>query len=160
MVLGWIMMTLLNGLKEGVELMTIKVRYSTDEVTVIPQENGDWIDLATVEEVSLKAGEYRNISLGVSMELPAGYEAHVIPRSSTFKKFGILQANSFGLIDNTYCGNDDIWHFPAYATRDVVIPKGVRICQFRVQKCMPKLEIKVVDNLENDNRGGFGSSGW
>lgn len=154
------MTTLLNGLKEGVGLMTIKVRYSTDEVTVIPQENGDWIDLATVEEVSLKAGEYRNISLGVSMELPAGYEAHVIPRSSTFKKFGILQANSFGLIDNTYCGNDDIWHFPAYATRDVVIPKGVRICQFRVQKCMPKLEIKVVDNLENDNRGGFGSSGW
>ena len=139
--------------------MDIKLRYTTDLKTVIPQDNGDWFDLAIVEDVTLKQGYYYEISLGVSMELPDGYEAYIIPRSSTFKKFGIIQTNSFGLIDNSYCGNNDIWKFPAYATKDGFIPKGTRICQFRIQKKTPHITFTVVDDLENKDRGGFGSSG-
>lgn len=141
--------------------MVIKIRYNTNLKTVIKQDNGDWFDLSISEDVSMKKGDYKEISLGVAMELPKGYEAYVIPRSSTFKKYGLIQANSLGLIDNTYCGNNDVWKFPAYATKDVIIPKGTRLCQFRIQKSMSKrlTKFEVVDDLENDNRGGFGSSG-
>ena len=139
--------------------MKIKIRYTSELKTVIPQDNGDWFDLATFEDVTLKVGEYKQISLGVAMELPYGYEAYVIPRSSTFKKFGVLQSNSFGLIDNSYCGNDDVWKFPAYATRDVFIPTGTRLCQFRIQRKMEPVDFIIVDDLNNENRGGFGSTG-
>ena len=107
----------------------------------------------------MKAGERRYISQGISMKLPQGYEAIMAPRSSTFKRYGILQTNSIGVIDNSYCGDDDIWMFPAYATRDVEIPAGARICQFRIIKSQPRLVFTSVDSLGEENRGGLGSTG-
>ena len=139
--------------------MEIKVRYHADIDPLEKTENGDWIDLRVAEDVELKAGEFKIISLGVSMKLPDGYEAVVIPRSSTFKHWGVIQTNHFGLIDNSYCGDTDIWKFPALATRDVVIEKNSRICQFRIQKKMEDVTLTTVDRLEGADRGGFGSSG-
>lgn len=139
--------------------MEIKVKYHADIHPLEKTDNGDWIDLRAAEDVELKAGEFKLISLGVSMKLPEGYEALVIPRSSTFKHWGIRQTNSVGLIDNSYCGDNDIWMFPAEATRDVLIEKNSRICQFRIQKKMENVTITTVDKLESVNRGGFGSSG-
>lgn len=132
-----------------------------DEELPVPEHKsyGDWIDLRAAETVELKQGEFRIISLGVSMRLPYGYEAHIIPRSSTFKNFGILLANSYGLIDNLYCGEDDIWGFPAIAMRDTVVHKGDRICQFRIMQKQPKLVFAKVEHLEGKSRGGFGSTG-
>jgi dUTP pyrophosphatase len=122
-------------------------------------ENGDWIDLRSAETVTLDAGEYRMISLGISMKLPDGYEAHVLPRSSTFKKWGILLVNGMGIIDNSYCGSNDIWQFPALAMRKTTIHEGDRICQFRIVKKQPDIQF-IEDWLEdNKNRGGFGSTG-
>ena len=120
---------------------------------------GDWVDLRAAETVEMKQGEFRIISLGVSMRLPNGYEANVVPRSSTFKNFGVVMANSFGVIDNNYCGNDDVWGFPAIAMRDTVINKGDRIAQFRIVQRQPKLVFAKVDDLNSKNRGGFGSTG-
>lgn len=140
--------------------MEIKVRYHADIHPLEKTEKGDWIDLRAAEDVEMWAGESRCISLGVSMKLPEGYEAVVIPRSSTFKHWGIMQTNHMGLIDNSYCGDDDVWMFPAFATRDTLIEKNSRICQFRIQKKMPEdLTLTTVDKLEDANRGGFGSSG-
>ena len=124
-----------------------------------PMPNGDHIDLCAAERVEMKAGEARIISLGVAMQLPEGYEAHVLPRSSTFKRWGILMVNSMGIIDNSYCGDNDIWGFPALATRDTVIEAGDRIAQFRIVKKMPLVQFQLVDKLGNKDRGGFGSSG-
>ena len=137
----------------------IKVRYHADIYPLEKTEAGDWIDLRVAEDVEMKAGEYKLIPLGVSMQLPPGYEALVIPRSSTFKHWGILQTNSCGLIDNSYCGDDDIWYFPALATRDVLIEKNSRICQFRIQKKMKNVKFQTVNTLNNMNRGGLGHSG-
>jgi len=139
--------------------MEIKVRYHADIDPLEITEKGDWVDLRVAEDVEMKAGEFKIISLGVSMKLPDGYEAVVIPRSSTFKHWGILQTNHFGLIDNSYCGDNDIWKFPALATRDVLIEKNSRICQFRIQKKMENVVFTTVDKLEDVSRGGFGSSG-
>jgi dUTP pyrophosphatase len=139
--------------------MQIEVRYHADIYPLERTEKGDWIDLRVAEDVELNAGESKCISLGVSMKLPEGYEAVIIPRSSTFKHWGILQTNHFGLIDNSYCGDNDIWMFPALATRDVLIEKNSRICQFRIQKKMENVIFKTVDKLEDVDRGGFGSSG-
>lgn len=125
----------------------------------LPQAYGDFIDLAAAEDTNLKAGDYKIISLGVSMQLPAGYYAEVVPRSSTFYKHGIIMANSIGIIDNNYCGANDIWGFPALAMRDTFIPKGTRIAQFRVVKHGEPIEF-IEDSLESNNaRGGFGSTG-
>lgn len=139
--------------------MKIDIKYHTDIIPLEMVENGDWIDLRVAEDVRMKAGEFRIISLGVSMKLPEGYEAHIVPRSSTFKVWGILQTNHMGVIDNSYCGDDDIWGFPAFATRDVHIEKNSRICQFRLVKKMKKVDFKTVKSLGNKNRGGWGSSG-
>ena len=139
--------------------MKIDVKYHADIQPLEKTEKGDWIDLRVAEDVELKAGEFKIISLGVSMKLPEGYEAHIVPRSSTFRHWGIIQTNHFGLIDNSYCGDDDVWMFPAFATRDVVIEKNSRICQFRIQKKMDDVEFNTVDHLSDTNRGGFGSSG-
>lgn len=139
--------------------MEILVKYHADIHPLEKTEKGDWIDLRVAEDVELKAGESKCISLGVSMKLPDGYEALVIPRSSTFKHWGIIQTNHIGLIDNSYCGNDDVWMFPALATRDVLIEKNSRICQFRIQKKMDNVDLVPVYVLESVNRGGFGSSG-
>lgn len=139
--------------------MTINVKYHADIYPLKMTMNGDWCDLRAAEDVEFKAGEYKLISLGVSMQLPPGYEALVIPRSSTFKHWGLLQTNSCGLIDNSYCGDNDIWQFPALATRDVLVEKNSRICQFRIQKKMEDVNFNTVIALNNTNRKGFGSSG-
>lgn len=140
--------------------MEIKIKYhnkNLEKVTAI--ENGDWIDLRAAETVSMMAGDFKLISLGISMKLPEGYEAHVVPRSSTFKKWGVLQTNSMGVIDNSYCGENDIWRFPALAMRDTVIEEGDRICQFRIVKKMDAVSFKTVEHMEDVDRGGFGSTG-
>lgn len=120
---------------------------------------GDWYDLRAAETIEMSAGEFKLISLGVSMKLPEGYEAHMAPRSSTFKKWGVLQTNSIGVIDNSFSGTNDIWRFPALAMRDTTIYEGDRICQFRIVKRQPKVEFIEVDELDSADRGGFGSTG-
>lgn len=139
--------------------MEIKIRYHDNVMPIKINEKGDWIDLRAAKTTKLYQGEAALIPLGVSMKLPDGYEAVVIPRSSTFKKYGVIQTNGIGLIDNSYCGDNDVWHFPAYAIRDTVIPKNERICQFRIKKKMDKLTFTTVDKLEGEDRGGFGSTG-
>ncbi|MNK57585.1 putative deoxyuridine 5'-triphosphate nucleotidohydrolase YncF [compost metagenome] len=139
--------------------LQIKVKYFADIEPISKISKGDWIDLRSAIDVELKAGEYKLIPLGVGMKLPEGYEAYPIPRSSTFKNFGIIQTNHFGVIDNSYSGNTDQWHFPALAMRDTVIKKNDRICQFRIQEVMPEVEIVTVDTLDDVSRGGFGSTG-
>lgn len=138
----------------------IKIKYHADiDKLDFINGNSDWIDLRAAETVELKQGDFKLISLGVSMKLPDGYEAHIIPRSSTFKNFGIIQTNHMGLIDNSYCGNNDVWKFPALAMRDTVIQKNERICQFRIQKKMDSVKFEIVDDLGTTDRGGFGTSG-
>ena len=139
--------------------MKIFVRYHSDIPSLEKLPQGDWIDLRAAETVSLKAGEYRLISLGVSMKLPAGYEAHLLPRNSTFKKWGVLQTNGMGIIDESYCGDGDIWRFSALAMRDTVIEKGDRICQFRIVPKMPPVTLEEVSFLPAPDRGGIGSTG-
>lgn len=137
----------------------IYIKYHTDITPISTFENGDWIDLRSAEDVEMKAGDFKLISLGVSMKLPEGYEAHVVPRSSTYKNWGIIQANHMGVIDNSYSGTNDIWRFPAIAIRDTVINKNDRICQFRIMKKQPSLDFVEVEHLDDVDRGGFGSSG-
>ena len=138
----------------------IKIKYHDNEIEKIKEiAVGDWIDLRAAETVAMNTGDFKLISLGVSMKLPDGYEAHVAPRSSTFKKWGVLQTNSMGVIDNSYSGTNDIWRFPALAMRDTIINKNDRICQFRIMKRQPTIEFEEVDTLDSVDRGGFGSTG-
>ena len=139
----------------------IKIKYHTDEIEKLRYIDGksDWIDLRSAEDVELKAGEFKLISLGVSMELPKGYEAHIVPRSSTFKNFGVIQTNHQAVIDESYNGDNDIWKYPVYALRDTIIHKNDRICQFRIMEHQPTIEFDEVEHLEGEERGGFGSSG-
>ena len=139
--------------------MKIKVKYHADIDRIKKINIGDWIDLRASEDIELKNGEFKMIPLGVSMQLPKGYEALVVPRSSTFKNFGIISANSIGVIDNSYCGDNDIWKFPAIALRDTVIKKNERICQFRIIANQPKFKVEEVLVLDNSDRGGIGSTG-
>ncbi len=140
--------------------MQIKIKYFTEDLQKIEyKENSDWVDLRSSETVKLKSGEFKLIPLGVAMQLPSGFEANFTPRSSTFKNYGILQTNHFSVIDESYCGDNDQWYFPAYATRDTIINKNDRICQFRINKKQPSLEFEEVEFLGNQDRGGFGSSG-
>lgn len=142
--------------------MNIKIKYFTDiePLEYIGGENkSNWIDLRCAEDVDLKAGEFKLIRLGVGMILPEGYEANIVPRSSTFKHYGLLQTNSYGVVDNSYSGDNDEWKFPVYATRDVHINKNDRICQFRINKVQPTVEFETVEHLNETDRGGFGSSG-
>lgn len=138
----------------------IEVKYHNDQLIPLQEiPNGDWIDLRSAERVVMLAGEHKLISLGISMKLPDGFEAHIVPRSSTFKNFGIIQANHMGVVDNSYCGNNDIWRFSAIAMRDTLINLNDRICQFRIMKKQPSLSFVSVDQLYGQDRGGFGSSG-
>jgi len=140
--------------------MMIKIKYHDPDIAKLGvTQKGDWIDLRAAEDVVMEPGEFRIISLGISMKLPAGYEGHIVPRSSTFKNFGILQTNSFGVIDEAYCGDDDVWGFPALAIRHTEIHKGDRICQFRIMKKMDDVQFVSVDSLDSKSRGGFGSTG-
>ena len=140
---------------------TITVKYVHEDMEPLCYVDGksDWIDLRAAEEVTLKAGEFALIPLGVAMALPEGYEAHLAPRSSTFKNYGILQTNSMGVVDCSYCGDNDQWRMPVYATRDVTIEKNARICQFRIMQNQPPLRFTRVERLDGPDRGGFGSTG-
>lgn len=140
---------------------TIKVRYLSDNVGELEYIGGksDWIDLRAAEDVELKQFDFKLIPLGIAMQLPTGYEAHVIPRSSTYKNFGLIQANSMDMIDESYCGNNDQWYFPAIAMRDTVIHAGDRICQFRIVEHQPHLNFVTVETLYGNDRGGFGTTG-
>ena len=150
--------------KMTIDKMTIdkiRIRYFTEAIDKLDYIDGksDWIDLRASEDVVLKAGEFKLIPLGVAMELPQGYEAHIVPRSSTFKTWGIIQTNSMGVVDCSYCGDNDMWRMPVYATRDVEIHVNDRICQFRIMKNQPKISFEEVEHLDNEDRGGFGSTG-
>lgn len=139
----------------------IKIRYFSDEIEKLTYIDGksDWIDLRASEKVKIHAGEFALIPLGVAMELPNGYEAHLAPRSSTFKTWGIMQTNSIGVIDGSYCGDNDVWHMPVYATRDTIIHVNDRVAQFRIMENQPKIEFEEVEHLAGKDRGGFGSTG-
>ena len=140
--------------------LEIKIKYFDNEVEKIEKiEKGDWIDLRAAEDVELKAGEFKLIKLGVGMILPEGYEAHILPRSSTYKKFGIIQTNHCGIIDNSYSGDNDQWMLPAYALCDTIIHKNDRICQFRIFEKQPEFAFTEVEHLNDTDRGGFGSTG-
>ena len=138
---------------------TIRIKYMRGVHKVERFNVGDWIDLRAAEEISLKKGEFKLIPLGVAMELPEGYEALVAPRSSTCKKLGIMMANSIGIIDESYKGDNDEWHFPAYAVKDTFIHKNERICQFRIIQHQPLIHLVEVEYLGNTDRGGIGSTG-
>ena len=141
--------------------MEIRIKYFSDDIERIHYIEGksDWMDLRAAEDVSMKAGEFRLIPLGIAIELPKGYEAHVVPRSSTFKNFGLIQTNSMGVIDESYCGDNDQWFWPAYALRDSEVKKGDRICQFRIMEHQPAFTFVEVEKLGEVDRGGFGSTG-
>lgn len=154
--------------------MNIKIKYTADIDKIEKITIGDWIDLRCAEDIELKKGDFHYIPLGICVKLPKGYEAYIAPRSSTFKKygivtpdyketldmFGIIQTNyPFGIVDHTYCGDEDEWKFPALAVRDTAIAKNDRICQFRLYKSMNALDIITVDNMTDQSRGGFGSTG-
>lgn len=147
--------------KRGMAVETIKIKYFTDKIEKLTYIDGksDWIDLRAAEDVELKAGEFRLIPLGVAMQLPVGYEAHVVPRSSTFKNFGIIQTNHQGVIDCSYNGDNDQWFMPVYAVRDTQIHVNDRICQFRIMENQPKIIFDEVEYLGNADRGGHGSTG-
>ncbi len=140
-------------------MKTIKIKYFTDIEPIEKISKGDWIDLRAAEDVELEAGEYTLIPLGVGMILPEGYEAHIVPRSSTFKKYSIIQANHMGIIDNSYSGEEDEWKFSAYAVEHTFIKKNDRICQFRIMKKQPEISFEKVNHLNEKSRGGFGSTG-
>ena len=139
---------------------TVQIRYIIEDLPrIAAAPGGDWIDLRAAEDVSMKAGEYRLIPLGIAVKLPEGYEAHIAPRSSTFKNFGLLQVNGVGVVDGSYCGDDDQWFVPMLATRDTAVRKGDRICQFRIMKNQPEICFEAVEHLSAEDRGGFGSTG-
>ncbi len=140
--------------------MQIKVKYLSDKIEKLQKiDKGNWVDLRASQEVILFKGEHKLIPLGIAMELPKGYEAHIVPRSSTLKNFGIIQGNSMGVVDNSYSGDSDEWKMSAYAIRDTVINVNDRICQFRIQEIQPNIEFEEVETLGNKSRGGFGSTG-
>ena len=139
----------------------IQIKYFSDKIERLRYIDGksDWIDLRAAEDVVLKAGEFKLIPLGIAMKLPKGYEAHVVPRSSTFKNFGLIQTNHYGVIDESYCGDNDQWFVPVYAMRDTEIHINDRICQFRIMEHQPVIKFEEVDHLGETDRGGFGSTG-
>jgi len=140
---------------------TIRIKYHSKEIEKLEYIAGksDWIDLRVAEDVSLKKGDFRLISMGISLQVPEGYEMLLAPRSSTFKNFGLIQTNSPGVIDETYCGDNDIIRMPVYATRDTELHVNDRIAQFRIIEHQPHIVFDEVDSLGNADRGGFGSTG-
>ncbi|MDO4619699.1 MAG: deoxyuridine 5'-triphosphate nucleotidohydrolase [Lachnospiraceae bacterium] len=139
----------------------IRIKYHSDEIERLRYIDGksDWIDLRCAEEKTLKAGEFALINLGISVSLPEGYEMLIAPRSSAFKNFGLIQTNSLGVIDESYCGDEDILRMPVYAVRDTELHVNDRICQFRIIEHQPKIVFEETDTLGGPNRGGFGSTG-
>lgn len=147
-------------LLDSAQKQVIEIKYFTDidKLTYV-DDKSDWIDLRASETVEMKEGDFKLVPLGVAMKLPKGYEGHVAPRSSTFNNYGVLQVNGIAIIDNIFNGDGDMWKLPLYATRDTVIHKNDRICQFRIIENQPKIRFVEVTKLEDTNRGGFGSTG-
>ncbi len=145
----------------GTDALKVRIRYLSDRIEKLqpPDNSANWVDLRAAEDVALKKGDFRLIRLGVAMKLPEGYEAHIVPRSSTYKNFGIIQANHYGVIDNAYSGDGDEWMVPVIAMRDTSIHINDRICQFRIEKRQPDIIFEEVDHLDDTDRGGFGSTG-
>lgn len=145
----------------GEKMEKIRIKYFSKDIEKLRFIDGksDWVDLRSAIDVELKKDEFKLIPLGVGMQLPEGYEAHMVPRSSTYKNFGIIQTNSMGVIDESYCGDNDQWYFPAYALRDTKISVNDRIAQFRIEKKQPNLVFEEVETLGNPDRGGIGSTG-
>lgn len=140
--------------------MKIRIKYFNKDLPKVSKiSQGDWIDLRAAKTIEIKKDEFKLIPLGIAMELPEGYEAHVVPRSSTFKNFGIIETNSMGVIDESYKGDNDQWFFPAHAIRDTIVEFGERICQFRIMEKMPEVEFVEVLTMNNEDRGGHGSTG-
>ena len=143
--------------------MQIKIKYFNKNIDKLKYiggaEKSNWIDLRAAETVILKAGDFALVPLGIAMKLPEGYEAHIAPRSSTFKNYGIIMTNSVGVVDTKFSGDNDQWRMPVYATRDTVIKENDRICQFQIVECQPEIEFKEVEKMEDPDRGGFGSTG-
>ena len=137
----------------------VKIKYKDGAHKMEQTDNGNWIDCYTYCDYNFKAGDSGLIDLGFSCKMPDGYDGIIAPRSSTFLKYGLLQANSIGIIDSTYCGDDDIWKMSVYATNNVFIPRNTRLCQFRLLRKQPNFLFREVDTLDSDSRGGFGSSG-
>lgn len=142
-------------------MKNIQIKYFSEKIEKLTYIEGksDWIDLRAAKEMKLKAGEYAMIPLGVGMKLPEGYEAHIVPRSSTYKNYGLIQTNHMGVVDESYCGDNDQWHMPVYALRDTVVHVNDRICQFRIMEHQPTIVFEEVNRLEDTDRGGFGSTG-
>ncbi len=140
---------------------TLDIKYFSDKIDKLEYIDGksDWIDLRASEDVEFKQGEFKLIPLGIGIRLPEGYEAHVVPRSSTYKNYGLIQANHMGVIDCSYCGDNDQWFVPMIAMRDTVVHVNDRICQFRIMENQPRLHFNEVDHLDAVDRGGFGSTG-
>lgn len=148
--------------------MHIRVKYFNGQQPIEVKANGNWIDLRANEDIFVPKGEARKIPLGIAMELPEGYEAHLLPRSSTFKNFGLIQTNGQGIIDTSYCGDNDEWGMNVFCLHPMtminglegtMVHKGDRICQFRIMKSQPEIIFETVEILGNANRGGFGSTG-
>ena len=140
--------------------MQIKIKYLSDKIDHIQKtKQGDWIDLRSSIDIKMRAGDHKLIPLGIAMQLPPDHEAYILPRSSTLKTFGILLGNGTGIVDNSYCGNSDEWKMSALCVRDTEIHVNDRICQFRIQKKQPDFDFVEVDDLGNEDRGGFGSTG-
>ena len=139
----------------------LKIKYHVKEREKLRYIDGksDWIDLRVAENVSMKQGEYRLISMGISVEIPKGYEMLIVPRSSAYKNFGILQTNAMGVVDESFCGDNDIIHMPILAMRDTEIHINDRIGQFRLMPHQPEVHFIEVDHLDNEDRGGFGTTG-
>ena len=142
-----------------VPVENIQIKYHADIEPLEQKEGSEWIGLRAAEEVKMSPNQFKLIPLGVSMKLPEGYEAHIVPRSSTFKTWGIIQTNHMGIIDESYCGDNDQWMMPVLATRAIIIHKNDRICQFRIVKKQPKILFQEVYSLGEESRGGFGSTG-
>lgn len=142
-------------------MKNIQIKYFTDKIDKLTYIDGksDWIDLRAAKEMEIKAGEYAMIPLGVAMKLPEGYEAHIVPRSSTYKNYGLIQTNHMGVVDESYCGDNDQWHMPVYALRDTVIHVNDRVCQFRIMEHQPRIVFDEVEALNGPDRGGFGTTG-
>ena len=138
--------------------LEIKIKYSEGMEPIKQAHEGEWYDLRAAKDYCYVKGDIVKISLGVAIQLPDGYEAIIRQRSSLAGKYGLMMACS-GVIDNLYCGDDDIWSFQGYAIQSGLVKKNDRICQFRIEKIQPTAEIVKVEKLGNENRGGFGSTG-
>lgn len=144
--------------------MKLRVKYLQDATRMNKITKGNWIDVYAYQDTFVPEGERAMINLGFALELPKGWEGHLAPRSSTFKTWGVIQTNSVGVVDDTYIGDNDIWHMPVYCLQakdenGTWIKKGDKIGQFRIMEVMPEIEFEEVESFGNQDRGGFGTTG-